>query len=216
MKNKIASILFLFVLCFFTNVQAQKPFTEGTIVYKVKLQAADRSAYDGTYTFTIKGNQVKKELRLANNYEDIILINCAAGTVHRLQFIKGTKFAIQMSMADYLKRQSKFTGFRIENEQSNANNIAGFTAYRAMANYKDGSTTDVYYTKEWQPVQTITYERFPDAHFLPLSYTYKNDNGMTLQLTAERVSPVPVENAVFRIPPDYKILSHEEFQQLSR
>jgi hypothetical protein len=215
MKNKVSILIFLFTLCFI-SAQAQKPFTEGVIVYKVKLQAADGSAYDGTYTFTIKGSQVKKELRLNNNYEDIILINCGGGTVHRLQVIKGTRFAIQMSMADYLKRQSKFTGFSISNEQANANNIAGFTAFKAVAGYKDGSTTDVYYTKEWQPVQTITYERFPDARFLPLSYTYKNERGMMLQLTAESVSAVPVENAVFRVPPDYKILSNEEFQQLSK
>lgn len=214
MKNKFLTLVFLFSLCIVQG-WGQKPFTEGEIVYNVKLQAADGSAYNGTYTFTIKGGLLKKELKLDNGYEEIILINNKTGNVHSLRDIKGTKYCIQMSMADFLKRQDKFIGYNISNEQTNGS-IAGLSAYKANVSYKDGSVTNVYYTKDWFPVQPITYERFPDAKFLPLGYAYKNENGMALQLDVQSVNARPVENAIFRIPPEYKILTNDEFRQMSK
>ena len=65
-------------------------------------------------------------------------------------------------------------------------------------------------------MQGITYERFPNTKFLPLSFSYKDENGMTMLFDAEKVEAAPVENAVFRIPPDYKMISYKEYKELSQ
>jgi len=194
----------------------QKPFTEGTITYKIKLQTPDQKVFAGTYTFTIKDVQIRKELKLDNGYSDIQLLNCSAASVYSLQNRDGKKFAIQLSMSDMQRNQQQYTGFSTNNEQPDKTNIAGYAVQKANVSYKNGGNADVYYTREWKPTQTITFERFPDAKFLPLNFSYKDDKGMSMQFVAEQVAAGPVESAMFRIPGDYKMISNEEYKKLCK
>jgi len=206
---------FLFVLSCI-HAMAQKPFTEGVIVYKIKLESPDQKMFTGTYTFTFKGPQIRKELKLDNGYQDIELFNVSAGQVYSLQNMNGKKYAIQLNMNDILKAQEKFAGYSVSNEEGNTKHIAGCAAYKANLSYKDGIASEVYYTKDWRPANTITFERFPDAKFLPLNYSYKDENGISMHFEADKVSAGPVESSIFRIPPDYKMISNEEFKQLNK
>ncbi len=216
MNHKLAFLLFLLSLSG-TLSFAQKPFSEGIIIYKVKLESPDNTnEVSGTYTFVIKGNEVKKEIKLNNGYQDVVLLNGGNHKVYSLQNLNNRKYAIELNMNEMTKKQEKFAGYTIKNEQINSKNIAGYAVCKGNINYKDGSGADIYYTKEWRPVQTITFERFPDAKFLPMSFSYKEDNGMVMQFDIEKIEPGPVENAVFRIPPDYKMVSYSEYKQLSK
>lgn len=208
------SLIFLLLLSL--HASAQKPFQEGVIIYSVTLQSADRKEMKGTYTFTIKGNEIKKELKLNNGYNDIILLNCSTGTAYSLQAKNGKKYAIQLNMRDLEKKQAQFAGFIINNEQANSRSIAGMAAYKGSISYKDGVAQDIYYTKEWSPAQGITFERFPNSKFLPLGFSYTDENGITLRCEAIKIEAGPVENAVFRIPPDYKMISYKEYRELSQ
>jgi hypothetical protein len=208
---------FLFLLLLPGISYAQKPFTEGTIIYKVKLKSADNTEISGVYTFIIKGNEIRKEIKLNNGYQDIVLLNCGNSKVYSLQNLNNKKCAIELNMAEMTKQQEKFIGFTVKNEHNDDNkNIAGYAVFKGKINYKDGSGSDIYYTKEWRPVQPITFERFPDAKFLPISFSYKDESGMVMEFEIEKIEPHPVENAVFRIPPDYKMISYAEYKQLSK
>ncbi len=176
MKHSTTIFLFLFLLAGIRTV-AQKPFMEGVIVYNVTLESADHQEFKGVYTFIIKGSEIKKELKLNNGYQDIVLLDCGKGTVYSLQSKYGKKYAIQLSMGDLAKEQEKFAGYTVNDEQANSRSIAGFAASKGNVNYKNGSVAEIYYTKEWSPVQSITYERFPGSKFLPLSFSYTDDQG---------------------------------------
>ena len=210
------SVLLFVSFLFSAAVSAQKPFTEGTIVYKVKLQTADHREYIGLYTFVFKGSQMKKCLKLSNGYEDIVLYNCKTKAVYSLQNRDGKKFAIQLSMDEYIKSQAKFTNFKLKNEKDGGKKIAGYTATKGEVAYNDGSVSEITYTKEWYPAQSITFERFPDAKFFPLTFSYTDLQGMTMEFEAIQILTEPIENSIFRIPPDYKIISYDEYKELSR
>src|SRR6516165_6143385 len=136
MKIKAPFLLLVLVAGFQAN--AQKPFSEGIIVYDVKLQSQDLKTYTGVYSFTIKGGQIKKELRLTNGYEDVIVLNTGANQAFSLKKVNGEKYAIQLNMADITKNQAAFTGFSVKNEENSNTSIAGKPAYKAMVSYKDG------------------------------------------------------------------------------
>ena len=209
----------LFLLLFITPgtlAIAQKPFTEGTIVYKVKLKSADQNEFTGVYTFIIKGGEIRKELKLNNGYQDVVLLNCVTSKVYSLQNRNNKKYAIQLSMDDLQKKQQKFTGYTIKNEAANSRTIAGFAAYKGNINYSDGSNADVYYSKDWYPTQSITYERFPDCKFLPVYFSYRDDNNTVMDFELDRMEAGPIESALFRIPADYQMISYGEYKQLSR
>ena len=215
MMNYKLNILFFLFLTAVIPAPAQKPFNEGTIVYKVSLSSADNKSFYGTYTFFIKANQVKKEIKLNNGYQDVVLLNCGTNKIYSLQNRNGKKYAIELNMPEMLKKQEKFNGFTVSNEINENKKIAGYPVYKANINYSDGTASPVYYTKEWNPAQTATFERFPNAKFFPLLFSYTNDDGMIMIFEAEKMEPGPIENAVFRIPPDYKMISYTEYKQLS-
>ena len=186
------------------------------IIYKVTLESPDHKVFDGVYTFTVKGAEVRKFLKMENGFEDIVVINGAKNTIYSLKSSNGRKYAIQLSMAELQKRQEKYSGFTITNEETNSTNIAGFAAYKGNAQYSDKSSAEVYYTKDWYPAQKLYFERFPDAKFLPLVFSMADEHGIVMHFTVESISAAPVENAIFRIPPDYKMISYTEYQKFNK
>jgi hypothetical protein len=196
--------------------RAQKPFTEGTIVYKIRLTSPHDKEYNGVYTFTFKGAHIKKELKLDNGFNDVVVMDCGASTVYSLQNRDGKKYAIQLSMDEMLKMQAPFSGFTMEHEEKNNQNIAGYVVYKGKVKYKNGSGEDIYYSKEWYPSQPVAFERFPGAKFLPMHYSYTDEHGITMEFEVDHIEIGPVENAVFRIPVDYKMISYEDYKQLSK
>ena len=180
------------------------------------MRSPDNRTYKGYYTFTFKGPHVKKELKLDNGFEDVVLIDCGTGKVFSLQNRDGKKFAIQLSMEEMSKRQQSFLGFTVADEQSDKTNIAGYDVSKGKVSYKDGSTAEIFYSKDWYPLQSISYERFPAAKFLPMGFSYTDEHGIAMEFEADKLSLEPVENAVFRIPPEYKMISYEEYKELSK
>jgi C-terminal peptidase prc len=144
------------------------------------------------------------------------LVVSTKGKVYSLQNRNGKKLAIELRMDEMLKDQEKFSGFSLESERNDNKQLAGCKVVSGSIRYKNGTTTPVTYTKEWKPSQPIVFERFPGAAFLPLDFFYKDESGLTMSFEAEKVAPGPVENAVFRLPADYKIISYNEYKELSK
>ena len=213
MKSKLFIILIPLV-CLAFVAMAQKPFIEGTIDYKVRLETADKKTYTGTYIFTFKGGQICKELKLNNGYHDILIINTNNSTAVTLQAMNGKKYAIQLSMEEVAEKQKKYKGFVVKEDKSAAKKIAGYSAVKGVVVYQNGAVSEIYYTKEYYPDKGVCYERFPDAQFMPLSYKYTDESGFTMYIEAEKITSDPVENGLFRIPADYKIISNAEYRQL--
>ena len=194
---------------------AQKPFVEGTINYKVKITTADGREFKGVYTFTFKEGRIKKELRLNNGYDDIVLINCEKNTAYCLKIKNGKKYAIQSNMDEMLDRQKKYVGYTLKEENGEVKKIAGYSAQKGDITFPDQTHSIIYYNTDWYPDRSITFERYPDAHFLPLAFEFTNSKGITTSMEADKVSVSPVENAVFVVPGDYKIISNSEYKALS-
>jgi len=196
---------------------AQVSFEEGEIVYHVALTTADNYTIKGIYVFSIKNRQIRKELTMDNGYKDITLINAARGTLYSLQERDGHKYAIQLDMEnDLLKKQTRFKGLIVTKEEPCAHPLAGQKCYKGTVMYKDSTTTEIIYTKAWKPDVPSTWNRFPDAPFIPLMFSYKEENGVSMVFTAERIEAVPVHTSLFSIPQGYKMISNTEYLQLKR
>lgn len=213
-------LIFLIFLFFSVPVlKAQKPFVEGSIVYNVTITSADENGkskeYKGDYIITIKGKQIRKELKMKNGYDDILIFNFDNNTAYSLKTLGDKKYAIQLSMEDFANKAKKYEGFSLQKDE-HEKKIAGYSAHKADVNYRDGNTSVIFLTDEWQPDNKLTFERFPDCKFLPLAFDYTNENGSKLHFQAEHVDATPVENSDFRIPADFKLISYNEYQQLSR
>lgn len=207
------SFLLLFLLPALA-LRAQKVLTEGFINYKIKLESPDSRTFTGTYTFTFKGTQLRKDLQLSNGYRHVIILNSTTNIIYSLQNRNGKKYAVELAMDDVMKKQEKYTRFSVTDEQLRSDSVAGCVAYKGIIRYKDGSSADLCYTKEWYPPISVTYNRYPDAQFMPLVFSYKDEDGVVMHFEADKIESGPVENANFRIPSDYTIISNAQYKQM--
>ncbi len=218
--NRVVYILLFVLLGMALPAIAQKPFDEGIIRYHAVFKSLnplkDTKSYDGTYTYTIKGKMVRKELKLDNGYNDIVIMNGNNNTLYTLQTTGGKKYAIQHDMEVHLARQKKFEGFTVKDD-GEKKTIGGYDAQKAVVTYTDGTTKTIYYSKQWQPVFEHTFDRLPGANFIPLEFDVTEDRQEVLiHFTIEKIELTPVENAAFRIPADYKMVSNEEYKELNK
>lgn len=213
--RSILLILILSAFCKFTL--AQQVFSEGVIEYEITIDPPANQEgllqYKGTYTITVKGTQVKEDIVLDNGYKSTLLYNYSTNSVHSLKKIGSKHIAIELDLLQLQKRRAKYEGYSIK-EVKNDKEIAGVSAKASIITYKDGKATDIFYSEEWLNGY-IVFDNFPGIKPLLLSFTNYNDDGTAIHFTAKKVNAAPVENAVFRIPTHYKIMSNSEYQQLS-
>ncbi len=210
--------LFLFAACAL-SAQAQQPFVEGTIVYAVSIGpvagAGSFTEHAGTYTITIKSASVRKELRMNSGFRNVIIQNDNTGSVYSLQPASGQNYAIQLRPQDAEEKMKPYAGFSQKDEEGTMT-IAGQPCRKATVQYKDGSTSSLYYTTAWTVQSTALFERFPGIKTIPLSFEYRNEEGITMHFAAEKLENKPVESALFRVPPDYKIISNAEYRAMGK
>lgn len=203
----------------FSKGIAQQNFVEGRIKYALSIgpvsDKAGFSEHAGTYTIIIKGAQVRKELTMNTGYQNILLVNNTNGTAYSLVSNGNQRYAIQLTPHDLGERQKRYEGFTQKN-QSGSMTIAGWPASKATITYKDGSSSSLYYTTSWQVTDEGMYDRFPGIKNIPLSFEYRNEEGITMRFEAEKLEAVPIENALFRVPADYKIITNAEYKQQKR
>jgi hypothetical protein len=215
MSHKKIACTIAFAIFTVAESNAQKPFSEGTILYKVELSTPDGLVYKGTYTFLFKNGQVRKELVMENGFRDITLINGGKNTVYTLQERGKKKYAIQLSMEDdLLKKQNRFKDFILLHEEKLPKPQAGHPVYRVVIMYKDSTTADIVCSKDWKPDLSYTWNRFPDAPFIPLWFSYKEESGVRMVFSAENMEATPVPSSMFNIPRDYKMITNNEYRQL--
>lgn len=217
-----SSIKYMILTCIcmvlYTMSFAQKTFREGTVVYTVTLEPPANQEgivqHSGVYTITIKDKQIRKELKIDNGFNNVLIIDVAKDTRYALKEIQGKGFAIQLDAAQSQKRKDRFAGCRLK-EKGNSGDIAGFASKKGVVTYNNGNTSEVYYTQEILPEEQV-FDQFPGTDIFPLEFTTKNDDGMNMHFKATKVSVEPVESMNFRIPQNYKIISSEEYRQLSK
>lgn len=211
-------VVLIIVLGSNSSLLAQQVFKEGTLSYNVTIQGpADQyegvKEYKGTYTITIKGAMQRKELKLDNGFNDVTIVDGVKNKVYSLREFGRKQYAIELDN-DMLKDKAKvWRGFSL-NSDGAQQVFANIKGQKGVVTYPNGSTCDIYYSKEWQP-GTDMFEHFPDIQVLPLAYIINSTGGMDMHFKITAIDAKPVEQSLFRIPRSYKIISYEEYRQMS-
>lgn len=211
-------LLWAFVFASSLQLKAQQVFTEGRIVYDVTIDPPANQEgvqqYSGTYTVTVKGRHIKRELNMDNGFNSVLLLNTEDNTAYSLKKAGDKYYAIELDPADREKEQKRYKGFTLKEECCSIS-IAGMNTLKGTVQYTDGSSAEIYYSTDWQPV-TGLFDRFPGMQVMPLDFVYKGDDGLRTHFRATDMKSEPVENAAFRIPRNYRILSHKDYEELTR
>lgn len=210
-------LLLFFTIGYWCPLMAQHSLTEGSISYNVTIDPpAEQAVYGpqkGVYTISVKGKMLRKELTMENGYKTTILYNGNIEVGYSLQTNAGKRYAIQLSRQDLENEQLPFEGFKTE-DLGAAKDILSMASQHARIVYSNKAECDLYYAKSWELGDYPVFDRFPGFKFLPLAFSYKNEQGMSFHFEAVQFSPVPIDNSIFRLPQDYKIITNSEYKGL--
>jgi hypothetical protein len=101
----------------------------------------------------------------------------------------------------------------MQDQAGETKKIAGMMAQAASIVYPDSTVAHLYYTPDWYPTKPVIFEHLPGTKVLLLEFTYDSQKGR-MHFVAESITANPVENSIFHIPSDCKMISYEEYLQL--
>ena len=93
--------------------------------------------------------------------------------------------------------------------------IAGYKCKKAIAKARDGKTPDVdlYYTNDIKLEDPNWATPFKSIDGVLMEYRISK-YGFYMEFTAQMVEPGKIEDDVFKLPPDYKMISKQQIDEL--
>ncbi len=217
MKNKqfIVIVFGIMALLFSSNqIMAQRRLTEATITYDIVIntsnstpQAAD--LLDGaTSVIYLKGNSSRSEMTSSLGTQATI-IDGKTGDVTVLKDYGEQKYMIKMTPANWQQSNKKYEGinFTYLNEYKT---IAGYNCQKATGNLLDGSTFNVYFTKELLPVNKDF--QYLNKNLPGLALQYEATLGkMMVTYTVSTINFNPISQTKLDLPKSgYRVMTYEE------
>ncbi len=222
MKGVIRSATYkhclLIMVCIFAGINsfAQKLLNEGQAIYNITIDPSHDGEglvqYKGTYTVYVKGNKVRRELELDNGFRDVSIYNKDAGTSYTLRIMGSKGYAIELDPIEVDEEISRWAGFSID-ERSEHKDIIGEHAHKATVKYKNSQECDIFYTKKWEP-SPVMFVHFPEIKVMPLEYVIANAKGVNMYFSIKSIYQKPIEDKLFRVPKEYKIVTSDEYKRI--
>lgn len=197
-----------------TGLQAQKVFSEGTLVYNMSVETGSgepkmADMFDGaTTTVYLKGNLSRVEL-VSGLGKEATIHNANNGTAVILKDYSGQKLMITLTAADWEANNKKYNGIQFENTGETAV-IAGYNCRKAIAKLSNGTSFIVYYTPDVKVANTSYDSQFKN---LPgLAVQYEMTSGQTkFKFTLSKIAFETVSASKFDVPTSgYRVMTYSE------
>lgn len=203
-------ILFVCFSCLMKICVAQKIFSEGVIKYDVFVNGSAEA--DGSYFITVKNEFTKRELVMNNGYDNIVIYDFNHGTSISLNIDKETKYALSMKASEVQKSNERFQNARFVTKEL-TKKLCDYTCTKSLVTYANGDSAEFYFTNDLLPPNEAFNNMFPGLQGIPLEYEVKS-NTSTIKLVAVRVETKSIDQNVFVIPKDYKMVTREELEKI--
>lgn len=213
-KNIILAFTGFFALLSSTQLKAQRRLTEATIKYDIVIntsnstpQAAD--LLDGaTSVIYLKGNSSRSEL-VSSLGTQATIIDGKSGDVTVLKDYGEQRYMIKMTPDNWRQSNMKYEGINFTYLEE-YKTISGYNCQKATGKLADGSTFNVYFTKELLPVNKDF--QYLNKNLPGLALQYEASFGkMMVTYTVSSINFNPVPQAKFDLPKTgYRVMTYEE------
>jgi len=212
----------LMVLLMFLTVSsfAQKTLSEGTIVYDVVVNTANKEpqmadALDGaTTTVYLKGSKSRTDMVSALGTESNIY-DSKTGNAIILKEYSSQKLMITLTKENWDTKNKAYSNVRFEFSPE-TKEINGYSCKKAIAKMSNGKTFNVYYTTDVVVSNKEYNYTFKD---LPgLAIQYEIEAGKTkINYTVSKIDFTAVATSKFDTPKTgYRVMTYEENQQMKK
>ena len=216
--------LFLLLATGYRAVSAQEQFTEGVITYHITItgrvptdagEPALTETKSGKLTIYIKDDNIRQDILLEDGYSHSRISNYTTGKEIILQTVNTLKYAIEVNLKDYRKKNAAYYNAAFEPGQGQKQ-WGNYELKEGRLRYRDGSSFSFYYLDTYELRHPEIFERTPEIRNIPALYDLPMSNGFNTRFELEQISPEPVSLAVFRVPEGYRIISRKEYDKLMK
>ena len=211
------SFFAVFFVVFITSCSTTKKagLFEGTIKYELSYPEMDNpgmaAMLPSETTIYYKGSKQRMEQKMAMGMSTYVITDMEKEQVTVLMDMMGKKFAMDQ---DFGEAGGQDTGAKLKSVDSKPSKvIAGYNCIKAVFETEDGSTFDVYFTKELGTGPKQKMGPFKEIDGLMMQFNM-DQNGMKIELQAEEVKKEVVSDTKFIIPEGYKKTTPEELQKI--
>jgi len=214
MKMSTKSFAIILGLLWVFNLNAQKRITEGTISYDIVVNTGNSNPsiadmFNGATSIVyLKGYQTRFE-RVSSLGVESTIVDGKTGNVNVLKEYGEQKYMITMTPDNWKDANKKYEGivFKYENEFKD---IAGYKCQKAVGTMKDGTTINVFFTKDLV------------ANNREFEYAYKSLPGLAMEYettvgslkvtyTVSKVNFSIVPSTKFELPKSgFRVMTYEE------
>jgi hypothetical protein len=184
-------------------IKAQLAFTEGVIVYDVKMNN-NNSEQKGTLTITIKGNKMKRELKFKGGLDNVILMDLEKLETSSYIVVGTGKYVSVKKRSEIEEENKKFVNAKYS-ETGQKKQIVNFDCNEVNITYANGKKNSVYYATEISPIPAII-AMFPELKGMPMEYRIATSGNNEIILTAKSFERKPIDNSEFLPLKGYKLI----------
>jgi GLPGLI family protein len=208
--------LLAFALLATVSMFAQTKVKEGTAKYKIDydLDAEGqemKAMLPSEMTMYFKGDKYAAETT-GGMFDQKAVTNMKNQETIMLMDMMGNKVAVKISKDDIEKEKNKGKKPKVE-ITSDTKDIAGFKCTKAIATLDDGTKMEIWFTKDIM-VNNAFKEGYDGIDGMMMEYSVPQKM-FTMKMTCTEVKQGNVDDKVFEIPSDYKMMTKEELMKMS-
>lgn len=214
MKNKSTFLAILAMMMIWQGLQAQRRLTEATISYDIVINTSNKAAQaadllDGaTSVVYLKGNSSRSDM-ISSLGTQATIVDGKTGEVTVLKEYGEQKYMIKMTKDNWKESNKKYEGitFTFADEYKT---IAGYNCQKAVGVLTDGTSFNVYFTRDLLPMNKDF--QYLNKNLPGLAMQYEASLGsMLVTYTVSSINLNPVQQAKFDIPKSgYRVMNYEE------
>ena len=212
--NKIKGLILLVLVSNSNSLWAKKQISEATLTYDIVIKNAGQAGAKAettdkaTTTIYLKSGVFRSDMSSALGNETTIH-RTAEGDAIILKEYSGQKLMIKLSKDNWLTKNRKYEGVEF-NTSSEQKLISGYHCLKATATLKDGTTVEVYYTKDIA-IQNKEYDPlFKNLPGLPVQYDFKSGN-MSFSYALAKIDFSGIPALKFDYPKTgYRVITYDE------
>jgi hypothetical protein len=209
-------LFILLQLCLTSTIAlAQQAFVEGELVYRVSIskpgEAPNKHANNGSLHIYVKGDAVRKELNFDAGFTSTLLFMGNMKPSYTIRQIGNQNLAIQLDDNELKKQASACAQMQMELLKNERPNIANFKTEKVKLCCNNTAPISIYFTRDWTINNKRIFDAFPMFGFLPLSFEITESSTTIIHFELEKIESKPLDNSLFVIPANFRIMSLDEF-----
>lgn len=192
--------------------------SEGVITYDAELVDSESPMADmapSKMTIKFKNNKTAVQMSAGMGFLALSFIsNPEAKTFTQMLKLTGSPWKVVTQNYEEIQKENEL--FNLEVIPTNQTKmIAGYKCQKARVHYKGGDPMDydIYYTTELNIQNSNFANPYYSLEGVLMEYRIKKA-GLEMQFVATSVVKEPVEDATFEIPPDHKVITVQDMNDI--